>query len=39
MRSCSSSTVVETLGPRVKVGKAELFERTEKILDGLSVLP
>jgi sugar/nucleoside kinase (ribokinase family) len=37
--SAAASAVVETVGPRINVGKDELFERAEKIRAGIEVLP
>jgi 1D-myo-inositol 3-kinase len=36
--SAAASAVVETVGPRIKIGRAELFERAEKIRDGIHYL-
>ena len=36
--SAAASAVVETVGPRTKIGRAELFERAEKVLDGIRLL-
>ncbi len=36
--SAAASAVVETVGPRIKIGRAELFERAEKVLDGIRLL-
>jgi 2-dehydro-3-deoxygluconokinase len=37
--SAAASAVVETVGPRTKIGRGELFERSEKIRVGIEVLP
>ena len=33
--SAAASAVVETVGPRIKIGRAELFERAEMLLNGI----
>ncbi len=33
--SAAASAVVETVGPRIKIGKAELLERAEMLLNGI----
>ncbi len=33
--SAAASAVVETVGPRIKIAKAELLERAEMVLDGI----
>ncbi|MCX6649911.1 MAG: PfkB family carbohydrate kinase [Candidatus Bathyarchaeota archaeon] len=37
--SAAASAVVETVGPRIKIGRGELFERAEKIRDRIEYLP
>jgi sugar/nucleoside kinase (ribokinase family) len=36
--SASASAVVETVGPSIKVGRSELFERAEKVRSGIRLL-
>ena len=36
--SAAASAVVETVGPRIKIGRTELFERAEKVLVGIKRL-
>ena len=36
--SAAASAVVETVGPRIRIGRTELFERAEKIRDRISYL-
>jgi len=37
--SAAASAVVETVGPSIKMGRNELFERAERIRDGIEYLP
>jgi sugar/nucleoside kinase (ribokinase family) len=37
--SAAASAVVETIGPRIKIGRSELFERAEKIRAEIEALP